>query len=154
MTLFPGIVGTKSIGRLTLASADPNDPPLIDPNLLGDDHDVNVLVEGVKIARKLLSSSAFDNYRGEEHLPGREVQSDDEIREFVRNYTQTIYHPVGTCKMGNDRMAVVNDQLQVHGISGLRVADASIMPMIINANTNIPAIMIGEKCAELVLNRS
>ena len=152
MTLFPGIVLTKSVGSLKLASADPNDAPLINPNLLGDPHDVAVTVEGIKIARKLLNSAAFDPYRGEEHLPGPDVQTDEEIEEYARNYTQTIYHPTGTCKMGNDRMAVVDHRLKVHGIEGLRVADASIMPVIINANTNIPAMMIGEKCAELILN--
>ncbi|MGB1251387.1 MAG: GMC family oxidoreductase [Candidatus Promineifilaceae bacterium] len=154
MTLFPGIVGTKSVGSLKLASADPTDPPLINPNLLGDPHDVAVTVEGLKLARKLLNSAAFDPYRGEEYLPGPEIQSDEALETYARNYTQTIYHPTGTCKMGNDPLAVVNHRLQVHGVEGLRVADASIMPVIINANTNIPAMMIGEKCAELILNES
>ncbi|MEM9777732.1 MAG: GMC oxidoreductase, partial [Chloroflexota bacterium] len=151
MTMLPGIVGTKSIGSIKLNSANPTDAPMIDPNFLGDEHDVKVIVEGVKISRKILNSAAFDDYRGEEHLPGADVQTDEELTEFVRNYTQTIYHPVGTCKMGNDPMAVVNDRLQVHGVKGLRVADASIMPTIVNANTNNPSIMIGEKCADLIL---
>ncbi|MEM8863383.1 MAG: GMC family oxidoreductase N-terminal domain-containing protein, partial [Chloroflexota bacterium] len=139
MTMLPGLVGTKSIGSIKLNSADPTEAPAIDPNFLGDDHDVNVIVEGVKIARQIMESAAFDAYRGDEYLPGPNVQSDEEITEFVRNYTQTIYHPVGTCKMGNDPMAVVNDRLQVHGVKGLRVADASIMPTIVNANTNNPS---------------
>ena len=151
LTLAPGIVGTKSVGYLTLRSADPNDAPIIDPNYLADPHDLAVIVEGVKIARKIINSPAFNAYRGEEYLPGAAVQTDEELAEFVRNWAQNIYHPVGTCKMGNDPMAVVNDRLQVHGVQGLRVADASIMPFIINANTNIPCIMIGEKCADLVL---
>jgi choline dehydrogenase len=117
---------------------------------LSDEHDMDVIIEGIKIARKILKSSAFDQYRGEEFLPGDNVQSDDEIREFVRDYAQTIYHPVGTCKMGSDSMAVVDHHLKVHGISGLRIADASIMPYIINANTNAPSIMIGEKCAAMI----
>jgi choline dehydrogenase len=150
-TLAPGVVGTKSVGYLTLRSADPHDPPVIDPNYLADEADMEVIVEGVKIARKILNSSAFDAYRGQEYLPGEAVQSDEEIREFIRNWAQNIYHPVGTCKMGHDPMSVVNDRLQVHGIQGLRVADASIMPAIINANTNNPCIMIGEKCADLIL---
>lgn len=150
-TLAPGVVGTKSVGHLTLRSADPNDPPVIDPNYLAEEADMDVIVEGVKIAREILNSPAFDAYRGQEYLPGEDVQSDEEIREFIRNWAQNIYHPVGTCKMGNDPMAVVNDRLQVHGIQGLRVADASIMPFIINANTNNPCIMIGEKCADLIL---
>lgn len=151
-TLTSGIVGTKSVGYITLRSADPNDPPIIDPNYLAADEDMEVIIEGVKIARKILNSTAFDAYRGEEHLPGASVQSDEDLREFVRNWAQNIYHPVGTCKMGNDPMAVVNDRLQVHGVQGLRVADASIMPFIINANTNIPCVMIGEKCADLILS--
>jgi choline dehydrogenase len=150
-SLLPGIVGTRSVGKLNLQSADPNDPPLIDPNYLADATDMQVIVEGVKIARRICNSAAFDPYRGEEYLPGKAVQSDEEIREFIRNYGQTIYHPAGTCKMGNDPMAVVNDQLQVHGLTGLRVADASIMPFIVNANINNPCIMIGEKCASMIL---
>ena len=154
MTMLPGIVGTKSIGTVKLSSADPNEPPLIDPNFLNDEegHDLKVIVEGVKIARKIMNSPAFDQFRGDEYLPGPDVQTDEEIAEFARNYTQTIYHPIGTCKMGNDPMAVVNDRLQVHGIQGLRVADASIMPFIVNANTNNPSIMIGNKCAELIMS--
>ena len=153
-TLLPGIVHPQSIGHLMLQSTDPNDPPLIDPNYLAAEFDINVIVEGVKIARKILNSLAFDAYRGEEYLPGVDVQSDDDIREFIRNYAQNMYHPVGTCKMGHDPMAVVNDRLQVHGITGLRVADASIMPFIINANTNNPCMMIGEKCADLILQET
>ncbi|MDJ0752846.1 MAG: GMC family oxidoreductase N-terminal domain-containing protein [Ardenticatenaceae bacterium] len=152
ITLAPGIVHTQSVGQLTLQSADPNDPPLIDPNYFAEDFDMEVVVEGVKIARKILNSAAFDAYRGEEYLPGPDAQSDDDIREFIRNYAQNIYHPVGTCKMGSDPMAVVNERLQVHGVSGLRVADASIMPRIINANTNNPCMMIGEKCADMILS--
>ena len=151
-TLAPGVVGTKSVGYLTLRSADPHDPPIIDPNYLAAEADMEVIVEGVKIARKILSSPAFNAYRGEEYLPGKAVQSDDEIREFIRDWAQNIYHPVGTCKMGNDPLAVVNDRLQVHGVRGLRVADASIMPVIINANTNNPCIMFGEKCADMILD--
>lgn len=149
-SLLPGLVGTKSRGSLELRSADPTEPPKIDPNYLSDEAEMDVLVAGVKLGRQILASPAFDKYRGEEFLPGKAVQSDEEIKEFIRNNVQTIYHPVGTCKMGNDAMAVVNDRLQVHGVQGLRVADASIMPTIINANTNIPCIMIGEKCADMI----
>jgi len=152
ITLLPGVVGTKSIGYLTLRSANPDDPPLIDPNYLSDERDMDVLVEGVKIGRKIMAANALNNYRGEEYLPGADVQTDDDIKDFIRNNVQNIYHPVGTCKMGNDPMAVVNDHLQVHGVKGLRVADASIMPFIINANTNNPCMMIGEKCADMILS--
>jgi choline dehydrogenase len=149
-TLLPGIVGTRSVGSLSLVSADAHDKPVINPAVLEDDRDLEVVLEGFKIGRKLMESSAFDEFRGEEYLPGKDVQTDDELREFIRNNIQTIYHPVGTCKMGSDDMAVVDAQLRVHGIGSLRVADASIMPFIVNCNTNAPSIMIGEKCADLV----
>ena len=150
-TLLPGLVGTTSVGSLTLRSANPSDPPMIDPNYLAEKADMDVLVAGVKMARNIAHSTAFDTYRGAEFLPGEATQTDEDIREFIRNWVQHIYHPVGTCKMGNDPLAVVNNQLQVHGVEGLRIADASIMPFIINANTNNPCIMIGEKCADMIL---
>ena len=149
-TMLPSLVGTRSVGKLTLASSNPDDAPNIDPNCFADERDLEVLLEGVKITRKILRSPAFDPYRGEERYPGPEVQTDEEIRSFLRANTQTIYHPVGTCKMGSDDLAVVGADLRVHGIDGLRVADASIMPRIVNGNTNAAAIMIGEKCAELI----
>jgi choline dehydrogenase len=151
-SLLPGLVGTKSIGSLELCSADPKEPPLIDPNYLAEEADMEVLVEGVKLARKILGASPFEAYRGDELIPGPAVQSDEEIREFVREFASNIYHSAGTCKMGGDGMAVVDDSLKVHGVQGLRVADASIMPFIVNANTNAPCIMIAEKCADMVLN--
>ncbi len=150
LTAAPGIVGTRSRGRVTLASADTADNVHVDPAAFSDERDLQVCVEGVKIARKILNSNAFDEFRGEEYLPGDAVQSDEDLADFVRNYAQTIYHPVGTCKMGSDEMSVVDAALRVHGISGLRVADASIMPNIVNANTNAPSIMIGEKCAAMI----
>jgi choline dehydrogenase len=136
---------------MELRSADPFDPPLLDPNYLADEADMEVLVEGVKLGRRIIQSPAFDDYRGEEVVPAEAVQTDDEIRAFIRDYVQCLYHAVGTCKMGNDSLAVVNERLQVHGVQGLRVADASIMPEIVNANTNSPCIMIGEKCADMIL---
>ena len=152
MTIGPGIVGTKSRGEITLRSADPNDTPRIDPKLLTDEHDMDVLVAGMKIGRKIMNSPALAPFRGEEYLPGADVQSEEDIKAHIRQWAQTIYHPVGTCKMGNDPMGVVNDRLQVHGVKGLRVADASIMPFIVNANTNFPSMMIGEKCADMILS--
>ncbi|HEX5504755.1 MAG TPA: choline dehydrogenase [Thermomicrobiales bacterium] len=151
-TLAPGVVGTKSAGAVALQSADPAVPPRIDPNYLGDEADLDVLLAGVKLAREILNAPALDPYRGDEYLPGASVQSDEDVREFIREHAQTIYHPVGTCKMGNDAQAVVNARLQVYGVRGLRIADASIMPAIVNANTNNPCIMIGEKCADLLLH--
>jgi choline dehydrogenase len=150
-TILPGLVGTKSVGELKLRSADAFEDPLIDPACLAEEEDVRVMLEGVKLARKIAQASAFDRYRGAEYVPGEDVQDDDGLVEFIRNYSTSIYHPVGTCKMGNDDMAVVNNRLQVHGIEGLRVADASIMPFIVNANTNAPCMMIGEKVADMIL---
>jgi choline dehydrogenase len=150
-TLLPSLVGTKSVGQLTLRSANPFDAPKIDPNYLAEEDDLKVLVTGMKIARKLLLAPAFDAYRGEEYTPGPDVQTDAELAAFVRGNVQSLYHPVGTCKMGNDRMAVVDHELRVHGIHGLRVVDASIMPQIVNANTNAPSIMIAEKAADIIL---
>jgi choline dehydrogenase len=150
-SIGPTLVGTRSIGHLKLKSADPHAHPLIQPNYLSNDEDMEILVEGFKIARKIAHSPAFAPYLDGEHTPGEQVQSDDDIRAFIRREVETLYHPVGTCKMGQDPMAVVNSRLQVHGITGLRVADASIMPTIVNANTNVPAIMIGEKAADMIL---
>lgn len=149
-TLMPGIVGTRSAGSVRLTSSDPQAKPAIDPAILKDDHDLEVMVEGIKIARNILKGPALDEYRGAEYLPGDAVRTDDEIRDYIRNNTQTIYHPVGTCKMGPDGMSVVDSKLRVHGIRGLRVADASIMPRIINGNTNATCMVIGEKCADLI----
>lgn len=150
-TILPSLVGTKSVGEVTLASSSPDDAPLINPNCFADPQDLEILVEGVKIARKIMASPALDAFRGAERFPGADVQTDDEIRAYLRGNIQTIYHPVGTCKMGSDDMAVVGADLKVHGVEGLRVADASIMPTITNGNTNAPAIMIGEKCSDLIL---
>ncbi|WP_256367974.1 GMC family oxidoreductase N-terminal domain-containing protein [Ruegeria sp. HKCCD9179] len=149
-TLLPGVVGTRSVGELTLASSDPADKLNINPNAFADEKDLDVMVEGVKIARKILMSPAMDEFRGAERFPGAAVQSDDDIRAWIRGNAQTIYHPVGTCKMGSDEMAVVDAELNVHGISGLRVADASIMPKITNGNTQAPCVMIGEKASDLI----
>ncbi|MDA5557703.1 GMC family oxidoreductase [Shimia sp. MMG029] len=149
-TLLPGIVGTKSVGELTLSSTDPKMPPNINPNCFGDPHDLEVMLEGVKIARKIMTQPAMDPYRGAERFPGASVQTDEQIRDWLRDNVQTIYHPVGTCKMGSDDMAVVDAQLKVHGIAGLRVADASIMPTITNGNTNAPSIMIGDRCSDFI----
>ncbi len=148
--LAPGLVATKSRGSLTLQSADPRVPPLIDPNYLAEERDLQVLLDGVKLAREILAAPAFDAWRGEEYLPGPAVKSDREIEAFIRARLDNIFHPTGTCKMGSDAAAVVDERLRVHGIEGLRVADASIMPFIINANTNAPCIMIGEKCAAMI----
>ncbi len=151
-TILAGLVATKSSGALTLQSADPFAPPSIDFGCLSHDDDVEVLLRGFKLGRKLAASKAFDRYRGEEFLPGADVLSDQALIHYIRDFATTIYHPACSCRMGSDALAVVNDRLQVHGTKNLRVADASIMPFIINANTNAPCMMIGEKAADLILN--
>ena len=150
-TCHPGVVMPKSVGAVTLRSADPAAAPIIDCNFLADDADVRVLLAGIRLARRIIAAAPFDPYRGTEQFPGPEAQSDSELRAYIRTQAQTIYHPVGTCKMGGDPLSVVDARLLVHGVQGLRVADASIMPFIVNANTNVPTSMIGEKCADLIL---
>ncbi|MFB6092474.1 MAG: GMC family oxidoreductase [Haloquadratum sp.] len=140
----------KSRGRITLRSADPFDDPVIDPQYFDEREDLDRLVEGIKRAREIGRADALDEYRGEELWPGEAVQSDEGIAEHVRETVQTVYHPVGTCKMGDDAMAVVDDRLRVHGVDGLRVVDASIMPRITSGNTNAPVIAIAEKAADLI----
>ncbi len=141
----------KSRGHIGLNSSDPRDPARIEPNYLSHPDDMATLEKGVKAARKLLAAKAFDPYRGEELFPGPQVQSDQQIRDFIRRKAGTIYHPVGTCKMGIDAMAVVDASLKVHGMTGLRVVDASIMPTLVGGNTNAPTVMIAEKAADMIL---
>jgi choline dehydrogenase len=140
----------KSRGWIRLRSKDPTTPPYIQPNYLTQEADWPVLIEGFKLARQIIAAKAFDSYRGEEVIPSSKVQSDQEIRDFIRSAIETLYHPVGTCKMGSDEMAVVNSQLKVYGVEGLRVVDASIMPTIPHGNTNAPTIMIAEKAADMI----
>ncbi|MFQ3318358.1 MAG: choline dehydrogenase [Natronomonas sp.] len=143
----------ESRGRITLDSADPFDDPTIDPNYLDADRDMEVLIEGVRRGREILQADPFDDVRGEEVWPGEGVDSDEEIAEHIRETAHTVYHPVGTCKMGDDDMAVVDDELRVHGVDGLRVADASVMPTLIGGNTNAPTMMIAEKAADMLTER-
>ena len=127
--------------------------PAIHPNYLATKTDVDTLVAGIKIARKICDFAPLKNLITEEYAPGTGVGRDDDnaIIDWARSTATTIYHPTGTCKMGQDNMAVVDSQLRVHGMSNLRVADASIMPSITSGNTNAPTIMIGEKLADMIL---
>jgi choline dehydrogenase len=143
----------ESRGHIGLRSADPADRPLIQPNSLAAENDLRTLRDSVKIARKIMAQPAFDPYRGEELNPGAAATTDADIDSFVRRTAITIYHPVGTAKMGNDRLAVVDSQLKVRGIKSLRVVDASIMPTLVGGNTNAPAIMIAEKASDLILGK-
>ena len=141
----------ESRGRIELASADPFDDPVIDPQYLTAEQDRETLVAGVRKAREILQSEPFDPIRGAEVWPGEDAQSDAEILDHIRETSHTVYHPVGTCKMGDDDMAVVDDDLRVHGVENLRVADASVMPTLTGGNTNAPTYMIAEKAADLIL---
>lgn len=139
-----------SRGRIGLRSADPLTHPRIDANYLSDERDMDTMLRGLKLGRRILAASAFDRHRKRETAPGEEVQTDEALREFIRQRAETIYHPVGTCKMGHDDQAVVDDRLRVHGLEGLRVADASVMPTLVGGNTNAGSIMIGGKAADMI----
>ncbi|RWB69682.1 GMC family oxidoreductase N-terminal domain-containing protein [Mesorhizobium sp.] len=146
------IMRPRSRGSVTLASADPFAKPFIRHNYLTDPHDVKVNNMGLRIARELNSARAFDTLRGQEVDPGSACQSEAEISAYNRRMVGSHYHPSGSCRMGNDEMAVVDPFLRVRGVAGLRVADASIMPRVTSGNTNAPSIMIGERAADLILN--
>lgn len=142
----------ESRGTIELRSADPNQPVRIDPAYLSDQRDIAPMVAGVRVGRQLCEAPAFADHGAAEFLPGGDVQSEDEIVDYIRRAAETIYHPVGTCKMGatDDPMAVVTPDLKVKGVGGLRVVDASIMPTLVGANTNAPTIMIAERAADLI----
>jgi choline dehydrogenase len=140
----------ESRGRITLRSSDPRSPPTIDPRYLTEEPDLDVLVEGVRMAREIAHRAPFDDVRGEEVWPGEGVESDDGIAEWARRTVETVYHPVGTCRMGEGEGAVVDDRLRVHGVEGLRVVDASVMPTIPGGNTNAPTIAVAERAADLI----
>lgn len=139
----------KSRGTVKLRSANPADTPLIDPNFFADPDDLEVLLKGFKLTRKIMDAPALAERRHAE-LHSVNVHSDEQIRQLLRERSDTVYHPVGTCMMGQGPMAVVDNELRVHGLQGLRVVDASIMPTLIGGNTNAPTIMIAEKAADLI----
>jgi choline dehydrogenase-like flavoprotein len=139
----------KSVGQLTLASADPMVAPLIDPAFLTHPDDIKTLVEGYRIIQKVMATPAFKAFCPQDVIDAP-MNSDAEVEQVLRNRSDTLYHPVGTCKMGADELAVVDARLKVHGLEGLRVADASIMPTIIGCSTTAATVMIGEKAAEFI----
>lgn len=147
----PILLQPYSVGEVRLRDHNPNSKPLIDPKYFSDERDLATMIRGAKIADQVLSQSALDEYRGARYLPDKELHSDEEMAHLLRGMAETLYHPVGTCKMGQDPMAVVDEKLKVIGVKGLRVIDASIMPKIVRGNTNAPTIMIAEKGADLVL---
>jgi choline dehydrogenase-like flavoprotein len=142
----------ESKGQVHITAADARRPPAINFNFLSAPPDAELTVRAVRIARSVMTAPAMTPFQVTELAPGADRTTDDEILDWVKKAAETTYHPVGTCKMGSDPMAVVDAQLRVHGIEGLRVADASIMPTLTSGNTNAPSIMIGEKAADMVLN--
>jgi choline dehydrogenase len=149
-TLHACFLRPRSRGYIGLRSASMTDAPRIHANYLAEPADLAHLVEAVKISRELFASSAFDAYRGDEMFPGAAVRSDADIANAVRAKAESIYHPVGTCRMGGDDASVVDAELRVRGVAGLRVVDASVMPRLVGGNTNAPTIMIAEKAADLL----
>ena len=156
---FEGITPTvanvrpTSRGEINIVSGDSRVYPKIKMNYLSTDDDRRVAAQGLKIVRKImLETETFKKYEPEEYRPGSHITDDEELVREGSNFTQTIFHPVGTCKMGQDEMSVVDEKLKVRGINNLRVVDASIMPNITSGNTNAPTIMIAEKASDMILN--
>jgi choline dehydrogenase len=154
VTIRVGPVNPESRGAVALRSANPDDPPRIFANYLSTEFDKQTTIAGVKMIRDVMAQKAFHGLVGNELAPGEAFRTDADLRGWLRSAGGTTLHPVGTCKMGRDTMAVVDETLKVRGLEGLRVADASIMPIICSGNTNAPTIMIGEKAADLVLNEA
>jgi choline dehydrogenase len=154
---FPGVTGNcvllrpESRGFVRIKSADPREAPAIHPNYLATQRDRETIVAGVKAMRGIFRAPAMARHIAEEIEPGAQCVSDDELLDFIRRRGSTTYHPVGTCRMGQDQNAVVDERLRVRGIAGLRVIDASIMPAVVSGNTNAATIMIGEKGADMIL---
>jgi len=154
MTIHACNLRPKSGGWLELRSTDPHDKPLLQPNYLAEPADMDVLVEALAISREIFSAAPFARWRGKEIFPGKDIASDAGLREFIRRKAETIYHPVGTCRMGIGEDAVVDPELKVRGVDGLRVVDASVMPTLVSGNTNAPTVMIAERAASLILCKS
>ena len=154
---FPGFgigcfaLRPHSRGSVHLASADPEEPPAIIANYLADPRDRATSIAALRLVRRIAEQPALKALIVREVRPGPEAQSDEALLDHIARLGATSYHPVGTCRMGSDAMAVVDSELRVHGVTGLRVADASIMPTMVSSNTNAPSFMIGERCAEFIL---
>jgi choline dehydrogenase len=150
VTLYPSLLYPESRGEIRLASSDPFAAPSIDPRYLSEKADLELLIDGVELSREIARAKPLAELVASERAPGREAKTRDAIGEDVRRSVNTIFHPVGTCKMGHDEMAVVDAQLRVRGLEGLRVVDGSIMPTIVGGNTHAPIVMIAEKAARLL----
>ena len=153
---FPGITAGAwqmrplSRGYVEAKSSEPREAPAINPRYLSEQTDRRAIVGGLRFVRRLFAAPALARYCGTEIIPGAHIASDDELLDYARQKGSTVYHATCTCKMGSDQMAVVDDQLRVHGLERLRVIDASVMPTVTSTNTNAPTIMIAEKGAELI----
>ena len=143
----------KSRGSVSLASPDPAQPPVIDPNLLGHPDDYAPMLRALDLARRVFATPPFAHYRAEEFQPGSAVTSEAELRDYIKRSAVTVHHPCGTCRMGGDADSVVDPELRVRGVEGLRVADASVFPRLVGGNTNAPVVMIAEKAADMILGR-
>jgi choline dehydrogenase len=150
ISILPGVVRPMSRGWIRLASKNPLDKPLVNPNYLGVESDLERLVQAVKIARQIYATRAFSSWVKQELMPGPDVQTDAQLRDFVRNTADSYHHQAGSCKMGLDDMAVVDPQLRVNGVEGLRVADASVMPVVPSGNCHTGILMIGERVSDLI----
>lgn len=150
ITLNSYTLRPRARGSVTLRSADPSATPIIDPNFLGDPDDLRISTEGVKISREIFSQHSLQKYVKKIHFPDDSVKTQADFEAYARQYGRTSYHPTATCKMGKDEMSVVDPQLRVRGIDGLRICDSSTMPSLIGSNTNAPSIMIAEKAADMI----
>ena len=137
-----------------IRSADPDEPPTIAANYLTDPRDRKTSIAALRLARRIAEQPALAKLIVREVRPGPEAQSDEALLEHIAKLGATSYHPIGTCKMGSDPMAVVDHELRVHGVTGLRVADASVMPTMVSSNTNAPSFLIGERCADFLLREA
>ena len=151
MSCHSCLLRPKSRGEVTLASSDPFADPLIDPKFLSHPDDMKDMIDGYKIMMKVLGAEPFSKYISEHTQRPIDINDDADIEQAMREGADTVYHPVGTCKMGDDSMSVVDSRLKVHSMRGLRVVDASIMPTLVGGNTNAPTIMIGEKASDMIL---
>ena len=150
-TFAPCHLRPESVGHVHLRSAEPRELPAIVPNYLSTQVDRDAQVAAFKLARRIAAQSPLAEFIDEEIVPGERLQSDDEILGYIRAGGTTVHHPVGTCRLGGDDASVVDLELRVRGVKGLRVVDASVMPKVISGNTNAPTIMIAEKAADLIL---
>jgi choline dehydrogenase len=151
-TFAPILAQPRSRGTVSLVSADPSALAHVDPQYLSQEEDVGALEYGLRYARELAHDSAFNGLRGRELAPGEAVTTSADLRAYIRTVASTVWHPAGTCRMGRDPEAVVDDQLRVHGVDGLRIVDASVMPRLVNGNPNAAVMMIAEKAADLIRN--